>query len=97
MKLREINISPENIYRLYNLIGDDVIKINPNNFSKVCGTTGLFVFFIKDAIEHIGLGSKCDKNMNIEKCIWILSNLSQLIDKKIKNMQKIMDQYYNIY
>jgi hypothetical protein len=74
-----------------------VNKINPNNFSKICGTTGLFVFFIKDAIEYIGLGTKCDKNMNVEKCIWILSNLSNLIDKKNKILQKIMNDYFNIY
>jgi hypothetical protein len=40
-----------------------VNKINPNNFSKICGTTGLFVFFIKDAIDYIGLGTKCDRYM----------------------------------
>ncbi len=96
-KLGEVNISPENIYKIWNLLGDNVNKINPNNFSKICGTTGLFVFFIKDAIDYIGLGTKCDRYMNIEKCMWILTNLLQLIDKRLKNLQRIMNQFYNIY
>ena len=30
-------------------------KINPNYFSKICGTTGLLIFLIKDTLEYCGV------------------------------------------
>ena len=30
-------------------------KINPNYFSKICGTTGLLIFLLKDALEYCGV------------------------------------------
>ena len=30
-------------------------KINPNYFPKICGTTGLLIFLIKDALEYCGV------------------------------------------
>ena len=30
-------------------------KIIPNYFSRICGTTGLLVFIVKDALEYCGV------------------------------------------
>ena len=30
-------------------------KINPNYFSKICGTSGLLIFLLKDALEYCGV------------------------------------------
>lgn len=53
--LNGLDCSPQNLFEIYRLIGKNVIKITPNYYSKMCGTTGLFVFFIKDALEFIGV------------------------------------------
>ena len=45
----------KNIYEIYTLIENNLNKIIPSYFSKICGTTGLFVFFIKDVLDFLGI------------------------------------------
>lgn len=53
-----MDVSNENIELLYKIVQNKENKINPNFFSRTCGTTGLVVFIIKDALEYIGLLEK---------------------------------------
>lgn len=46
--------SSENLYEIYKLLDKNHYKITPNYYSKLCGTTGLIVFFVKDALEYLG-------------------------------------------
>jgi hypothetical protein len=71
--------------------------MNPNNFSKNCGTTGLFVFFVKDALDYLGIGNKQDKNTNILKLISTLTRVIELITQKLMKLNSILNKYYNIY
>ena len=49
------NFDNKNIFILKKLAKDKSEKLKPGNFSKICGTTGLFVFLIKDALEYCGV------------------------------------------
>ncbi len=40
---------------------NDLNKITPAYFSKICGSTGLFIFLVKDAFEYTGLISQDKK------------------------------------
>ena len=42
-----INIEGDNLYKIYKLVENDFDKLYPTYYSKICGTTGLFSFFIK--------------------------------------------------
>jgi hypothetical protein len=53
--VKNIDFSSQNVYRLIKLLGNNLPKITPNYFSKLCGTTGLFIFLIKDALEYAGI------------------------------------------
>lgn len=53
--LNGMDCSSQNLYEIYKLLGKNAVKITPNYYSKLCGTTGLLVFFIKDALEFIGV------------------------------------------
>ncbi len=33
----------------------EIIKINPTYYSKICSTTSLFIFLLKDALEYSGV------------------------------------------
>ena len=49
----KFNFDNKNIFKLKELVKDKAEKLKPAYFSKMCGTTGLFVFLIKDALYPI--------------------------------------------
>ncbi len=50
-----LNFSNENLFKMHKLLGNNSHKITPTHFSKLCGTTGLFLFLLKDAFEYSGI------------------------------------------
>ena len=50
-----LNFSNENLFKMHKLLGNHTHKITPTHFSKLCGTTGLFLFLLKDAFEYCGV------------------------------------------
>jgi hypothetical protein len=50
----KFNFDNKNIFKLKELAKDKSEKLKPSFFSKICGTTGLFVFLIKDTLEYCG-------------------------------------------
>ena len=53
-KSKEFCFDCENCYKLKEMIENVKSKIVPSYFSKICGTTGLIVFVVKDALEYSG-------------------------------------------
>jgi hypothetical protein len=53
--VKNIDFSDENIFKITKIVGKNSSKITPNYFSKICGTSGLFIFLIKDALEYAGI------------------------------------------
>lgn len=54
-KSKEFCFEPENCGRLKAMIDKIKSKIIPSYYSKICGTTGLVVFILKDALEYCGV------------------------------------------
>ncbi len=50
-----LNFNTNNLFKMYKLVGNNSHKITPTHFSKLCGTTGLFLFLLKDAFEYSGI------------------------------------------
>lgn len=50
----------KNLIKIRKLVGNDPSIIIPTNYSKICPTTGLLSFAIKDAFEYCGL-IQCNK------------------------------------
>lgn len=87
----KIVLTTENITNLLNIIRDNTAKITPSYFSKLCGTTGLIVFFIKDILDYIGISNdkKCQSQFNITYKVMI-----SLLDLKIEKISQ-MSSYFN--
>ena len=83
---KKVVLIGDNIYKIYKLIHKNIHKINPAHFSKICTTTGLFVFFIKDILDFLGFSSdqKIQKNS-----YWSYSEIINLIDTKINALNKL--------
>ena len=54
-KFKNISFSHKKIFLLNKLLIGIKNKILPTYFSKICGTTGLLTFLIKDALEYCGV------------------------------------------
>jgi len=50
----KFNFDNKNIFKLKELAKDKAENLKPAYYSKICGTTGLFVFLIKDTLEYCG-------------------------------------------
>ena len=82
---KKLFIDSENIYKIYKLVQNDIDKITPTYFSKICGTTGLFVFFIKDILDFLGFSN--DKNLQ-KNAYWSYSEIINSLDSKINILNK---------
>ena len=82
---KKIEINGNNLYQIYNLVKGNLNKIIPNYFSDICGTTGLFVFIIKDVLDFLGISLK---NKNRENSYWTYSDILDSINEKIEYLKK---------
>ena len=81
---KKIDINGNNLYQIYNLVKGNLNKIVPNYFSSICGTTGLFVFVIKDILEFLGISQKIKQK---ENAFWTYSDIEKAIDEKINYLK----------
>ena len=54
-KFKDITFEHKKIFLLNKLLVGIKKNINPTYYSKICGTTGLLIFIIKDALEYCGV------------------------------------------
>jgi len=90
---KKFNFSNDNIKKLKKLTQNVKDKISPNYYSKVCGTTGLVVFIVKDALEFCGVIVN-EKKTPI-KSLYNLKKMEQLDLMHIKNkiLPKLKGEY----
>lgn len=77
----KIDISDENLYKLYKLVKNKLHIITPSYFNKVCSTTALITFYLKDIL--IFLGISMEKEDIKQNGYWTYLNILNSIDKKI--------------
>jgi len=81
-----IDIEGDNLYKLYKLVENDMDKLYPTYYSKICGTTGLFSFFIKDILDFVGISN--DEKIN-SKAYWTYAKIIDSIENKIKHIKTL--------
>ena len=85
--INSFDFSARNIYEVKRIIHGKEDKIKPSTFSKICGTTGLILFLIKDTLEYCGVLHNIKKNV---PCL-LLKYL-----EFIREMQNKAENYINI-
>lgn len=86
-----IDDSSKNMNKILTLLGPNGYKITPNYYSKLCGTTGLLVFFIKDVLEYFGI--IIDRKSNAKRVLKTFSDLitylTELKSRGITSIDKL--------
>ena len=81
---KKMVVNGNNLYKIYNLVKGNLNKILPNYYSNICGTTGLFVFIIKDILEFLGISHKIKK---INNAYWTYSDIIEAINERINYLK----------
>ena len=80
----EIDISEDNLYKIYELVKNKLYIILPSYFNRVCNTTVLMTFYIKDILNFLGI-SNDDEDVK-QNGYWTYSYIMNSIDKKINKI-----------
>jgi len=80
IKGKKIALNGENLYKIYKLTENDITKFCSGYFSKLCGTTGLFIFYIKDILDFLGFSNEKKFQNNLYCCLY---EIISYIDSKI--------------
>ena len=84
---KKVEINKNNLYKIYYLVKGNLNKIVPNYFSSLCGTTGLFVFIIKDILEFLGISQKIKKKENANNAYWTYSDIIEAINDRVNHLK----------
>ena len=82
---KKIDINRNNLYQIYNLVKGNLEIMVPNHYTEMCGTTGLFVFIVKEILEFLGISKKIKKK---ENAYWTYTDIIDSIDYKINYLNK---------
>ena len=83
----KIDISEDNLYKIYKLSNDKLNIIVPSYINKICSNTALITFFIRDILNNLGIS--LDEEDVKQNGYWTYTNIINSIDKKIIKL-KIM-------
>ncbi len=92
--LKSPDVSNENLYKIYKILDNNSNKITPNYFSKICGTTGLIVFFVKDFLDYIAIIG--DKKSSSSKALRSYNGILQVVNSNLQRLKRISNKYFNI-
>ena len=96
--VENFEFSGKNIYEAKKLINGKEDQLKPANFTKICGTTGLVVFLIKDTLEYCGILLSLKKNVP-SLCLKYLEYIAEMqskMKKYIENIDQWCDSAYNV-
>ena len=85
----KIDISEDNLYKIYKLSNNKLNIIVPSYINKICSNTALITFYIRDILNYLGIS--LDEEEVKQNGYWTFTHIINSIDKKIiklKNMGK---------
>ena len=88
--IKNFDFSAKNLYEVKKLVSGHEDKIKPSAVSKICQTTGLIIFMIKDTLEYVGIiDSKKSVPALKLKVLEYIGELQTKIESYIENIRKI--------
>ena len=87
VKNKKINVDSDNLYKIFDLTFEKFNIICPSYFTKKCGTTGIFVFVIKDILDFLGFSDNVDEKY-INNAYLAYTQISENINNKINYLKK---------
>jgi hypothetical protein len=64
--------------------------LSPAFFSKICGTTGLVVFFIKDILDYWGI---TNEKKYLSKAFLVYNDIIKCLNLKIEKIRNVIKKF----
>lgn len=97
--IENFNFENENVLKLKEIAKDWNDKLKPAYYGKICGTTGLIVFLVKDSLEYCGAvedkktpPSRIKKNLEYQKTLFDDVNKFIQFLKRLSNSDKYKEK-----
>ena len=90
-KFEKYNCDCKTIYYIEKLLEGKKDNISPSNFSKICGSTGLLIFLIKELLEYCGVIIS-PKKTQLSRIYQNLLFFKNIIDK-LSEFNKILENF----
>ena len=89
--INNFDFSIKNIYEVKKIVNGNEEKIKPSAFSKICGTTGLVIFLIKDILEYMGIIHSTKKSIPILELKYLeyIREIQTKIENYINDIKKM--------
>jgi hypothetical protein len=91
--VKNMDFSSENIFKVNKVVAGQGSRLIPANFSKICGTTGLIIFLIKDALEYSGI--VIDKKTPIQRLIKNYMYTFDVLQYRIERLKKLQAKIFS--
>ena len=85
VKDNKMDVSEDNLYKIYILVKDKLDIIVPSHFNKICITTHLITFYIKDILNFLGIST--DEDDIKQNGYWTYTFIINAIEKKINKIK----------
>ena len=90
-KFEKYNCDCKTIYYIEKLLEGKKDNISPSNFSKICGSTGLLIFLIKELLEYCGVIIS-PKKTQLSRIYQNLLFFKNIVDK-LSEFNKILENF----
>lgn len=79
----KFDFSDENIQHTILILGDRSSRMIPSYFTKLCGTTGLMIFFLREALVHSGIieDMKTPPSRSYKNYLYTISKIENQINR----------------
>ena len=91
--INDFNFSVKNIFEVSKLFYGNEDKLKPTVYSKICGTTSLIIFLLKDTLEYIGIIHHSKKSVPslLIKFLEYILEIQNKLGIYINNLKKFND------
>lgn len=87
---KSLDFSNENILILKHLAKHYITKLTPLYYSKLCPTTGLFIFIVKEVLEYCGVIQ--DRKTNPVRVYKNLTFFVESTKEKINKLEAVLNK-----
>ena len=87
---KKLDFSNENIIKIEKILVGNIKKISPSYFTRICNSTGFVTFFLKDALEYIGLLD--EKKSTPQRLYKNALYKTKVLESKANHIKDILDK-----
>lgn len=91
--LQRSEFKNETIYKVIKLVQPQMTKMTPNFYSKLCATTGLVIFLVKDSLEYAGVLQ--EKKTSQSRIYKNLMYTFEVLQNKMERLKGIQSRHFN--